>query len=400
MPGPLDDIRVIDLTTTFLGPYCTLLLGDMGADVVKVESPDGDIIRDVGPARSPGMGAIFLTANRSKRSVVLDLKQERGQEVLRRLTADADVVVHNMRPASAARLGVSYDTLAQVNPRLVYCAAYGFDQAGPYRDRPAYDDIVQGVAGLASLPRDDREPRYVATAVVDKTVGLVALAGILAALHERERTGRGQAVDVPMFETIAAWTLLEHMGGEVFDPPLGPPGYDRLLSPDRRPYRTADGHVCALIYTERHWRSFFDLIGEPEVLDDERYRTVSARSAHIDELYERVADVLARRSTEEWLAAFGQADIPAMPLQTLEDLFDDPQLRASGLFSTVEHPSEGRIRSVRPPLRFSRTAAQAGRPAPRLGEHTAEVLRESGYTTDELDELRADGVTPNGPPER
>ena len=272
-PGPLAGIKVLDLTTVVLGPLATQILADLGADVVKIEPPDGDIMRYAGPARHREMGHVFLNLNRNKRSLVLDLKQEEAAPVLLALVRQSDVLMHNMRPQAMARLGFGWERLREVNPRLVYCSAHGYGQDGPFAGRPAFDDIIQGGCGLVALETaTGGEARFVPTLIGDKTVGLTMVYAVMAALLQRERTGEGQAIEVPILETMTAFVMAEHMGGLTFDPPVGPPGYSRMLAPDRKPHRTADGHICVLPYTDRHWRDFFRIAGRPELADDPRRR--------------------------------------------------------------------------------------------------------------------------------
>ena len=396
MSGPLAGVRIVDMTTVLMGPYATQILGDMGADVIKVEPPRGDGSRDLGPMRNPGMGPLFMHANRSKRSIVLDLKKKAGLRALLRLAKNADVLIYNVRPQAMARLGLSYEEVAAVNPRIVYVGTYGFGQSGPYAARPAYDDLIQGAAGLPSLAvRAGAEmPRYVPCTVADRTVGLNAVNAIAAALYYRERTGEGQAIGIPMFETMAQFVLGDHLGGRTFEPPLGGTGYARLLAKERRPYATKDGYICALVYNDKQWKSFFALIGRPEVLEsDPRFADLGSRAEHIDELYRLVAETLATRTTAEWLVALDQADIPAMPMHTLDTLIDDPHLEAVGFFEMVEHPSEGPMRSMTVPGTWSKSQPTVERLAPRLGEHSAEILREAGYSAAEIEALVADGAT-------
>lgn len=401
--GPLDGIRILDLTTVLMGPYATTILGDMGADVIKVEGPQGDIIRQVGPSRSGAMGGMFLHANRSKRSIVVDLKNPHGRNVVLRLAERADVLIYNVRPQAMARLGLGYEAVAAVNPAIVYAGAFGYGQDGPYAARPAYDDLMQGAAGIQTLlaATGDGTPRYVPINVADRTVGLHAVNAVLAALLFRGRTGRGQRIDIPMFETVAGQVLADHMGGLTFDPPLDEGGYARLLARSRRPYRTADGHLCVLLYNDRHWRGFLDAVGMGALLDDPRFATHAARIAHIELLYETVAEVFPARATADWQELLDRLDVPHTPMHTLTSILDDPHLDAVGFFPVVEHPSEGRVRSMRVASRWSESQPEPARLAPRLGEHTREVLLEHGFAAEEVARLLAaqavaqfdDGVT-------
>jgi len=396
MSGPLEGVRILDVTTVLMGPYATQILGDLGADVIKVEPPAGDNVRGIGPARHPGMGGIFLHANRSKRSVVLDLKQPAGREALLKLAATCDVLIYNVRPQAMARLGLSYQELAQVNPAILYVGVYGYDQRGPYAARAAYDDLIQGAVGIPALSvqAGGETPRYAPSAIADRIVGISAANAVSAGLYHRARTGQGQAIDVPMFETMAQLILGDHMAGQSFEPPLGPAGYPRILNADRRPYATLNGHICVLIYADKQWAAFFELIGQPgRESADPRFRDIGTRTQHIHAIYRLVSDEIAKRSTEEWLEAFEAADIPAMPMHTVESLLRDPQLEAVGFFSTVEHPSEGKLRTMAVPSRWSGTPPAPSRPAPRLGEHSVEVLKEAGYPDAAIAALLRDGVT-------
>jgi len=390
--GPLAGIRVVDLTSTFMGPYCTLLLAQMGAEVIKVEPPTGDVVRYIGDDRGVGMGPVFLNANRGKRSVALDLKTPAGRGVLQRLVTTADVFVHNVRPEAARRLGIGYAEVAAVNAATVYCALRGYGREGPYRDRAAYDDVIQASCGLAAVQGAADEPAYVRTPVADKAVGLLALSAINAALFARERTGRGQEIEVPMLESMVTFTLLDQQGGYVFDPPRGAAGYARTASPFRKPYRTADGYLSVMVYTDTQWRTFFALVGRPDMAADPRYRTITERTQHIDELYQLVEKELLARPSAEWLAALSRAEIPAAPIHSVPDLFTDDHLVAAGLFERVEHPSEGPLRLARFPVSFGGSHPDRPRPAPRLGEHGAEVLAELGYGPEDIDGLVAAGA--------
>jgi formyl-CoA transferase len=389
-PGPLVGVKVIDLTTVVLGPLATQILGDLGAEVIKVESPDGDIMRYAGPSRHREMGHVFLNLNRNKRSLVLDLKQPEAVSALLALVAQADVFMHNMRPQAITRLGFAWERLQEVNPRLVYCSAHGYGQDGPLADRPAFDDIIQGGSGLVALEMaTGGEARFVPTLIGDKTVGLTMVYAVMAALLQRTNTGRGQAVEVPMLETMTAFVMAEHMGGLTFEPPLGPPGYARMLAPDRRPHRTADGHVCILPYTDRHWRDFFRIAGRPDLAEDPRLANAETRSRHVAELYALVAQCVSDRRSAFWLAELEAADIPCGPVNPLSDLPAETQLSAVNFFPLAEHPSEGSIRMVRPPVRFGDADFALRHPAPRLGEHSHEILREAGYNEREIDDLLA-----------
>ena len=388
----LSDVRVVDLSTIVLGPYATSILGDMGADVIKVEPPGGDLYRAAAPSRHPGMGAPFLTINRNKRSICVDLTSPAGQDVLGLLVDTADVVIHNMRPRTARTLRVDAETLRAGRPRLIHCVTPGFGSNGPDADAPAYDDVIQGRMGLAGLMTDSAgAPRFVPTTMADKITGLSAAIAALGALHHRERTGQGAALEVPMLETMAAFLLAEHMGGRAFDPPIGPPGYNRLLNPHRRPHATSDGHIVLLPYSEKHWRSLMELVEEPEWADADWVFDPHERALRIDELYSLVGRLMATRSTGEWLEVLASRDIPAGPVATLDDLFDDPQLVATDFFRRVDHPSEGSLVEPEHPARFGGVAEMQGRPTPRLGEHGQEILAELGYDPAGVEALRDGG---------
>jgi crotonobetainyl-CoA:carnitine CoA-transferase CaiB-like acyl-CoA transferase len=390
--GPLSGIRVVDLTTTFMGPYATALMARMGADVIKVEAPGGDIVRDLGGGKNPGMGPIFLNANHGKRSIALDLKHPEGIAVLNRLLVEADVFVTNMRPEAVQRLGLNHAALQKEHPRLVHAVLPGFGSGGPYRDQAAYDDVIQAVSGMAATQGQSADPTYVRSPVADKTVALMGLSAILAALLARERTGRGQSVEVPMFETMAQFMMLDQQGGYIYDPPTGRAGYARTASPYRRPYRTADGFLSVVVYTDRQWLSFFELIGRPELPRDARFRSITGRTQHIDELYELIADVLPTRPSAEWLTDLRNLGIPCVPVLRIEDLFDDKHLRAVDFFETVEHPTEGSLLLARLPILFSADAPGPQQPAPRLGEHGLQILRALGCRADEVEHLIEIGV--------
>lgn len=395
-PGALDGVRIIDMSTVTMGPTATQLLGDLGADVIKVEAPEGDASRWIGAARHPGMAAGFLQMNRNKRSIVLDLKQAAGRAVLLKLVETADVLFYNVRPQAMARLGLTWPALQAINPRLIHVGAFGYGQDGPYAAKPAYDDLIQGAIGLPSLMAmvGDGVPRYVPLTVMDRPVGLAAAGAVTAALYRREKTGRGQAIEIPMFEHMAAWVLGDHLNGLTFDPPLPSAGNARLLARGRQPFKTSDGYLCALIYNDKQWRAFFEVMGTPGDFErDARLTNISVRTQHMPELNAMLAEFFLRRSTGEWLELLARADIPAMPLNTLESLIEDEHLLAVGQVQSFEHPDEGRINLVAPCSTWSESQPAIRRLPPRLGQDGAAILAELGYSGAEVAALVSAGVT-------
>ena len=394
MPGPLAGVRVLDLTSVVLGPLATQTMGDMGADIVKIEGPAGDTTRYTGPKRSPDMSALYMGLNRNKRSLVLDLKQNAAKDALWRLIDTADVFLHSIRPQAMDRLGFGHDAVLARNERIVYAGIHGFRMDGPYAGRPAYDDVIQGLSGSADLmARLVGEPRYMPTIMADKTCGLVTVNAVLAALLEREKSGRGQFVEIPMFETMVAFNMADHIFGYTFDPPEGPMGYSRVLTPSRRPYKTLDGYICLLAYTDIQWVRFWAEVGRPELKDDTRFDSLASRSDNIEAVYSLAGECIAARSTADWLETLARLEIPCGEITELESLPDDPHLRAVGFFRKEDHPSEGAITVPDTTVQFSRTPAAIDRLQPNLGEHGTEILREAGLSDDEIDQMRASGAT-------
>jgi len=375
--GPLRGVRILDLTTVVMGPAATQMLGDLGADVVKIETAAGDSMRWIGPWRHAGMGPLFLWANRNKRSVVLDLKSPEGKAAALTLATQADVVVSNVRPQALARLGLDYSSVRSRNEKLIYCAAVGYGAGGPDAGKAVYDDLMQAASGIASLfGTVDGKPRYAPINICDRIVGLYVANAITAALYHRATTGEGQEIEVPMFEAMTQFVLSDHIGGNAFAPSEGPMGYKRLLSSTRGPYATKDGYLCLVVYTNKHWEAFSRKVGQPDLMKaDPRFENQESRTQHAEAMGRFIGQHLPAYTNAEWLAWLHEVDIPACPVNSIEDLLTDPHLRAVGFFSEMEHPTEGRLNVARFPVRFSASPANTRRLAPSIGEHNDEFIK-------------------------
>ena len=394
---PLSGIRVIDMTSLGMGPLAAQILGDYGADVIKVEPPTGDVFRHILPTRSPGMSHTFLQFNRNKRSLSVDLKTGRGREVLDRLIGTTDVFLYNVRPSAMAGLGLDYESVRAIRPDIIYCGCYGYSERGPYAGRPAADDTIQAMSGLASLQRSATGvSQLVATVVADKAVGLMLVNSVMAAIIARTKTGRGQAIEVPMFESMVAFVMPEHMAGRAFEPSLGEAGYARVINPERRPYATRDGFLCVLPYTTAQWQRFFKLIGRDDLAADPALADPVERSRRFRELYGLIDAVMPTRTTREWVDDLLAIDILFGEVKSPDELIEDPHLNALGMFPLVEHPSEGTIRLLGFPITSSETTTRLRRLPPRLGEHNAEILGDLGYEPATISALAADGVVAGG----
>lgn len=394
--GPMAGVRIVDITSVLMGPSATQYLADLGADVVKIEPPAGDATRKIGPGGEDKMGPIYLGLNRNKRSLVLDLKKQEGREILLKLVEDADVLTYNVRPAAMARLGLTYEDLSAVNPRLVYVGMFGFSQRGRYAASPAFDDLIQAATAMPSAMSAsvDGSPRFIPLNLVDRSVGLYAFGVIASALYSRERTGHGQRVDVPMFETMVPYVLGDHLYGNKFIPSQGDFGYPRLLSPARRPFRTKDSYVCCVIYQDHHWKAFLEILGMGTMYEtDPRLKNITTRTNHADELNEFVEKHLAQKSTAEWRELLKEADVPVFPVHTFESLLEDGHLQDIGFFRKEEVSTIGAIRETAVPSEWHRTPPSDYSPPPLLGQHSAQLLAELGYTALEIQDLMDKGIT-------
>ncbi|MFF7884037.1 CoA transferase [Streptomyces sp. NPDC007916] len=374
--GPLSGVRVIDLTAMVMGPYCTQIMADMGADVIKIEPPDGDNTRYISVGPEPGMAGVFVNVNRGKRSVVLDLRSGDGKDALRELIRSGDVFIHSMRAKAIAGLGFGYEEVAAVNPSVIYTNCYGYGRRGPDADLTAYDDTIQAECGLPFAQEQlTGQASYVGTIMADKVAGMTALYATMMALFHRERTGEGQEVEVGMFETMAAFMLVEHANGAMFSPPLGSAAYPRAVTPHRKPYRTKDGHISALVYNDKQWSAFVSAV--KPTWAGEHFATLEQRARQIDTVYALLGETFPERTTQDWLDLLRSLDIPAAPVRTLDELFDNPHLNEAGFFETVDSPN-GPVRFPGMPAWFSRTPGRVAGPAPRLGAHTEEITADLG----------------------
>lgn len=391
--GPLAGVRILDLTSVLMGPYATQIFADLGADVIKIEGAAGDTTRAIPPGPDPSRGAMFLNVNRGKRSLALDLKKPAAREAVLRLAKDADVFIHSMRAQAIARLGLDYPALAAANPRIIYANLYGYGRNGPYRDYPAYDDIVQAASGIVDLQArlSGGEPTYSANVIADKVSGLTGAYAVIAALFARERNGQGQEIEVPMFETMVSFASVEHLCGSLFEPPLGPPEYPRATSPSRRPYRTSDGYVGVMIYNDKHWQAFFRELDHPAWSQDPMFVSMRSRSENIGAVLALVAREMETRTTDQWMALFRRAEIPATPIASLSELLHDPHLEQTGFWEERDTEA-GRLRFPGIPTTFSHTPGAIGDPGPALGANNQEILAESGFSDAEIAALSACGA--------
>ncbi len=396
MTTPLHGVKIVEMTSVVLGPYACQMLGDLGADIIKIEPPAGDTNRNLGPYRThKDMSSLFVNCNRNKRSLVLDLKSDRGKAAALKIIESADIVVHNFRPAAMERLGLDYEQVRKVNPQIIYCATYGYSKKGPYGNKGALDDSIQAASGIAALNEMVLgEPRYLPTVVADKTTGLFVVQAVLAALFHKERSGQGQEIEVPMFESLTSYVMVEHLWGQTFEPPIGKAGYIRLMAEHRKPYRTKDGlYLAVLPYWDAHWHTFCELSGNPELAEDPRFISMAERLKNINESYAATGRIIATRTRQEWLDLLGDTNVPMMVVNSLDDLVHDPHLEATGFWQEFDHPDEGRIRMSSPPMTFSETPASIRLMAPRLGEQSVDILREAGLAEDVIQEMLAAGET-------
>ncbi len=389
---PLDGFRVLDMTTVVFGPYTTMMLGDFGAEVIKIEPPGGDMTRAIGPARNPGMSSLFLGANRNKKSIVLDLKRAPAKDALWRLIDSTDILVHNVRPQAIARLGFDPDSVLARNPKIVYGALHGYREEGPYGGRPAYDDVIQAESGLAgTFTMRDGSPVLNPSVIADKTAALLASTGLMAAMVQKLRTGKGLYLETSMFEGLAAYTLLEHQHGMIFKPAPEGFGYPRAMSPARRPHPTQDGFICMLAYTDKQWARFWEIAGMQELGEDPRFVTMRARSENIDALYSIAGEVLTQKTSEAWLEILKRAEIPCGPVNTLSDVREDEQLRVTDFFRAQTHPTEGELEALDTAFRLDRKRLPVREHQPRLGEHGPEILSQLGYLEPDIEEILESG---------
>jgi len=393
VPGALEGLVVLDLTTVVMGPYATAMLGDLGAEVVKIESLDGDMSRKMGPSRSPGMTALTMNLQRNKQSLALDLKSAKGREVLERLVAHADVVVTNLRPRSREPLGLTYDNLKALRSDIILCTAQAYAEASSRRDYPAYDDMVQAASGSASLAeRIDGSPRYAPYVIADKVSGLHIVIGVLAALAHKHSTGEGQHVEVPMVDTMIHFNLVEHFGGHTFDPPEGDFGWARVLVPERTPYRTADGYVCIMPYSDANWIDFFEVAALTDFAADARFAEVNSRHHHMGQLLAAIHEATPQRTTQEWLDLCVARNIPASALLDLGTVIDDEYVNDQRIVTKQSHPTEGSYFSTLMPLQMSASPVQLRRHAPLLGQDTVSLLKRASYTDNEVSDLIISGI--------
>jgi len=394
MAGPLEGVKILELTAVVLGPWACQILADMGAEVIKVEPPYGDSNRSLGASRNPGMAALYLTCNRNKRSLMLDLKKPGAREAIMKIAKDVDVVIHNNRPQAMTKLGLEYQDFKEVNDKIIYCGTYGYGKQGPYGEKGALDDSIQAISGIAWLTNMVLgEPRYLPTVVCDKTTALNVVYAVTAALYSREKTGEGQELEVPMFESMVYYNMAEHLWGQAFEPAIGTAGYERLMSYHRKPYKTKDGYIAILPYLDAHWKKFCTMADREDLLEDERFKSLADRVANIDDTYEETAKTMVNRTTQEWLDMFGQTSVPTNAVNTLDGVLDDPHLQEVGFWQELDHPTEGKLRMTKFPVNFSGTPAENKRHQPRLGEHSTEILLEAGLSQDEIDAMISEGAT-------
>ena len=388
MSGPLSGLKVLELTSVVLGPWAAQTMADMGADVIKIEAPFGDSNRQLGASRNPGMAALYLSNNRNKRSLVLDLKQESARDALLTIVKDCDVFLHNNRPQVMTKLRLEYEDIKSVNENIIYCGTYGYSKDGPYGEKGALDDSIQAASGIAALNELVLgEPRYLPTVVADKTTAITVVYSILAALFHRERTGVGQEIEVPMFETMVSFVMAEHIWGEVFEPKLGEAGYTRLMSHHRKPYKTKDGYIAVLPYMNNHWQTFCEKAEREDLIEDERFKDLSSRVKNIDDTYSETGKILATKTTQEWLDIFAETKVPVIVVNSLEDLFHDPHLEAVDFWQSYEHPTECQLKMPGFPSKFSKTPASIRKHAPKLGEHSKEILAEAGIDEETINKM-------------
>ena len=388
MSGPLKGLKIIELTSVVLGPWAAQILADMGAEVIKVEAPFGDSNRQLGASRNPNMAALYLSNNRNKRSLVLDLKQASARDALLTIIKDSDVFLHNNRPQVMTKLKLEYNDIKSVNENIIYCGTYGYSKDGPYGEKGALDDSIQAASGIAALNELVLgEPRYLPTVVADKTTAITVVYSILAALFHRERTGSGQEVEVPMFETMVSFVMAEHLWGEVFEPPLDKAGYTRLMSHHRKPYKTKDGYIAVLPYMNNHWKTFCEKAERQDLIEDDRFKNLSSRVENIDDTYSETGKILSTKTTQEWLDIFADTKVPVIVVNSLDDLFTDPHLEAVGFWQDFDHPTEGKLKMLGFPAKFSKTPATIRKHAPNFGEHSLEILAEAGIDEETIKQM-------------
>jgi crotonobetainyl-CoA:carnitine CoA-transferase CaiB-like acyl-CoA transferase len=389
----LQGLKVLDLTTVVLGPFLTQILGDFGAEVIKVESLQGDIYRGVHPQKNKNMGAGFLNCNRNKKSIAIDIKKKEGLKIIKKLIASSDVFVHNMRLSSIHRLGLSYKEVSEINPTIIYCSATGFSSSGLYKDKPAYDDIIQSISGFADLSKDDiGNPKFVPSIITDKISGLYALNGILSALYHKNQTGKGVQLEVPMYESMVSFLLTEHLQGHIYDPPQGDLGYKRILSDYRKPHKTSDGYITIMPYSYENWKQFLQLIGRNDMVESTWLKNATERSRRVDELYKIIDDATPEYSTAYWISELEKRDIPCSKVQALKDLINDPHLQEVSFFKTISHPTEGNLTIPNQPVKINGDYISEYKPVPCLGEQTFEILENLQYSNAEIRELEKNNI--------